>query len=134
MKPISTHDAIRRNLLKRIRPDPRPTLNEDPSKGDRPSLPELKAEQWSDRFEVLMRNRLIVGACRYETLDEKRLDNKYKTIDYIRVKLKEYEVNGNQENLADCANLLMIEFECPTHPNPTFHAIDDGKLHVEKRE
>jgi hypothetical protein len=107
-------------------------LNEDPSKGDRPSFEELAKDQWSPEFERLMRNRLIVGALRYETFFEKRRNNTYEIIKSILRRLHEYERTGNQEFLVDSANLLMIEFECPTHPAPHFHAIDDG-THVEKR-
>jgi len=128
-----THDAIRTHLQKRIRPDPRPTLNEDPSKGDRLSLSEMRISQWSPLFELYMRNRLIVGACRYETFDEKRHSNKYKILESIRKRLTLYEHTGNQEHLVDCANLLMIEFECPTHPNPHFSPLEDVNK-VEKHE
>jgi hypothetical protein len=77
-----------------------------------------------------MRNRLIVGAIRYETFEEKKKHNKYDILSSIRRRLDAYEATGNQEYLVDSANLLMIEFECPTHPNPHFEAIDDG-VHVE---
>lgn len=112
---IHTHDAIRKHLEKRIRPDPR----------DRPSLSELRSNQWSDEFEQYMRNRLIVGAIRYKTFDEKRIDNKYNTLDYVVNKTIEYRITRNKECLVDAANLLMIEFECPTIPNTHFTAEDD---------
>ena len=114
-------DHIRKSLESKIRPDPRP----------RPPLQELRADQWSPKFEQYMRNRLIVGACRYETFDEKRQHNTYDCIGYIRSKCDEYEATGNQECLVDLANLAMIEFECPTHPNPHFSPADD-KSHVKK--
>lgn len=78
-----------------------------------------------------MRNRLIVGACRYETFDEKRRGHNYALLDSVRRRLDKYEETGNQEFLVDSANCLMIEFECPTHPNPHFKAIDDGE-HVQR--
>jgi len=78
-----------------------------------------------------MHNRLIVGACRYETFDEKRANNQYEILEAIKQRLAKYEATGNQEHLVDCANLLMIEFECPTHSTPHFEASDDGQ-HVEK--
>lgn len=115
MKQISTHDAIRKHLQKSIRPDPR----------SRPSLSELREEQWSSTFEQYMRNRLIVGACRYETFNEKRKNNKYDCLNYIRDKLIEYEKTKNKECLVDAANLLMIEFECPTLSGTHFSASDD---------
>lgn len=118
---IHPHDAIRARVESQIRPPMRP----------RPPLDELREKQWSPEFERLMRNRLIVGACRYETFDEKRANNQYKIMESIKDRLAKYEATGNQEHLVDCANLLMIEFECPTHTNPHFEPSDDG-THVEK--
>jgi hypothetical protein len=119
---VHSHDVLRDRIEKQIRPKIR----------NRPSLDELRSKQWSPSFERLMRNRLVVGDCRYETFDEKRRNNKYKIIESIKERLAKYETTGNQEHLVDCANLLMIEFECPTHSNPHFEASDDGK-HVEKQ-
>jgi len=112
---------LRQSLESKIRPDPRP----------RPSLEELRSTQWSPQFEQFMRNRLIMGGCRYETFDEKRNGHTYKLLKSVRKRLTLYEETGNQEHLVDCANLLMIEFECPTHPNPHFTPSDDSE-HVEK--
>lgn len=118
---IHSHDAIRARVESQILPPIRP----------RPSLDELREKQWSPAFERLMRNRLIIGACRYETFDEKRANNQYKIMESIKERLAKYEDTGNQEHLVDCANLLMIEFECPTHATPHFEASDDGQ-HVQK--
>lgn len=70
-----------------------------------------------------------MGAMRYETFEEKRRGHNYDILGYIDIKLSQYKVTGNQECLVDAANLLMIEFECPTHPNPHFSPEDDG-IHV----
>ena len=119
MKPIHTHDAIRAHL--QIRPN---------EFNNKPSLETLKQTQWSPKFEQYMRNRLIMGALRYETFDEKRANNKYHIIESIRKRLALYEKDPNQEYLVDSANLLMIEFECPTIPNPYGAPTDDGE-HVQ---
>lgn len=93
---------------------------------------ELQSTQWSSRFEKLQRNRLIVGAVRYSTFEEKKdQQHGYDLLGSARQRLDLYETTGNQEHLVDCANLCMIEFECPTHPAPHFTAIDDG-IHVQK--
>lgn len=80
-----------------------------------------------------MRNRLVLGAMRYETFDEKRTGHNYNLLGSVRQRLDLYEASGNQEHLVDCANILMIEFECPTHDDPHFEATDDG-VHVELKE
>jgi hypothetical protein len=72
-----------------------------------------------------MRNRLIMGSLRYETFEEKRKSHCYDLIGYALAKLQAYKETGNQEMLVDCANICMIEFECPTHPKAHFLAEDD---------
>lgn len=99
----------------------------------RPSLNELRANQWSRDFERLMRNRLIMGAMRYETFEEKRFSNTYDMLRSMEQRLQLYRETGNMEHLVDVANLCMIEFECPSHPRPRWDSTDDG-VHVERKE
>lgn len=117
MKPVFTHDAIRKHLQRQIRPDYTPN--------SKPGVEELRKTEWIPEFEQYMRNRLVMGAIRYETFKEKIADNKYDCIEYIRRKLKDYEDTGNLECLVDAANLLMIEYAAPNHPNPHFTPLDD---------
>ena len=120
---LTVTQHIRRSLESKIRPNPDP----------KPPLEQLRESQWSDRFEQFMRNRLILGAIRYETFDEKRKNNPYNILESIRQRLDLYEGTGNQEHLADIANLAMIEFECPTHPTPNWNPADDG-IHCIKQQ
>lgn len=101
----------------------------------------LKRTQWSDRFEKLMRNRLIMGALRYG-LNFMHIPSKanYDRIADVRGRLDKYEVTGNMEYLVDGANLLMLEFEEGNHLNKHFAAADDvshtkelGKNGIRKR-
>jgi hypothetical protein len=125
MRQITPHQAIRKHLARSIRPDPRSTLNEDPSKGDRPSLDSLRNTEWIPQFEQYMRNRLIMGACRYETFQEKMKGNNYECLRYIRDKCDEYEKTHNLECLVDLANVAMIEFGAPHFPDAHFTPGDD---------
>ena len=99
----------------------------------KPSLEELKETQWCKDFEQLMRNRLVMGAMRYETFEEKR--EKGCNYDYIAStlsRLEKYKKDGNLEHLVDAANCLLLEFEFGSHPNRHFAAVDDGE-HVTKK-
>ena len=122
MKPVYVHDAIRKHLDRRIRPPSKP----------KPSLDELRKTEWIPEFEQYMRNRLVMGAIRYETFKEKTVNNKYDCIGYIISKLEAYQETGNLECLVDAANLLMIEYASPTHPSPHFTPLDDV-AHVKVR-
>jgi len=96
-----------------------------------PPLDDLKRTEWSDKFERLMRNRLLIGALRYGRIgaDDKpswdRMQRARRCID-------EYEKTGNLEHLVDLGNMALLEFEEGTHPKRHFAAADDG-VHTQER-
>jgi hypothetical protein len=94
-----------------------------------PSLEELKQSEWCAEFEQLMRNRLVMGAFRYDTFEAKRTVNKGKwdVVPSIRSRLDKYVKTGNMEHLVDIANLCMVEFVSQAHPHAHFASIDDGE-------
>ena len=122
MRITHSHDVLRKRLESRL------YYTEINSK---PGLESLKETEWSPRFEQYMRNRLVIGAIRYELFETKRQSNNYSLLSYIEAKVKEYRVTNNQECLVDLANVAMIEFECPTVPNPHFTPEDDTS-HVQE--
>ncbi|MBU2018174.1 MAG: hypothetical protein KJ941_00895 [Bacteroidetes bacterium] len=90
------------------------------------SLDDLSRTEWSDEFEQLCRNRLIIGALRYGRLNAKNKPQ-YNRIESIRKRLLNYEQTGNTENLVDIANICLCEYVEGNHPNKHFAAIDDGE-------
>lgn len=88
------------------------------------SLDELRKTEWSDEFEQLMRNRLLVGCFRYGRMSDPN-KGKYDHVESIRERLKLYEQSGNLEHLVDVANFSLVEFVHPRHPNAHFEATDD---------
>lgn len=92
-----------------------------------PTLEDLRRSEWSREFIQLMRNRLLMGAFRYGLLVEKRMHNKYDMIGSLKRRIEMYEETGNMEYMVDAANLCMLEFECPSHKNPSWEATDDGE-------
>jgi len=93
------------------------------------SYDELKKSEWSDEFEQLMRNRLMMGALRYGLIKAPGKP-RYNRVDSIRKRLFDYQYTGNKELLVDCANLCLLEFVECYHPDQHFNAIDDGE-HVQ---
>lgn len=96
-----------------------------------PPLSELKKTEWSDEFEQLMRNRLLMGAFRYGLMERKSEQHgQWKMIDSIRKRVDLYEQTGNLEPLVDLANLCLVEYVMARHAGGQLEAVDDGE-HVE---
>ena len=89
-----------------------------------PPLEYLVLTEWSDAFETLMRNRLIMGAFRYGTQEQQR-DMNIHRIESLRRRLDDYEATGNMEHLVDFAAIAMAEYIHPKHPNAHWQASDD---------
>ena len=88
----------------------------------------IEQTEWSKEFEILQRNRLIMGAIRYQRIlapDKPQLDRISGMLKYI----KEYQETGNLECLVDIANYCLLEFVEGKHPNKHFYSSDD-KYHV----
>lgn len=98
-----------------------------------PPIAELRKSEWSPRFEQLMRNRLIMGAFRYELFGDKSKSFEYDIVGSVEKRLQKYKETHNMEHLIDIANLMLLEFEFGKHPDKHFSPIDDGE-HTEKKE
>lgn len=107
---------------------------EEYTEPERIDLNALKKSEWSEEFEKLMRNRLIMGAFRYGKMvhDSEELKKKppYNRVASIEKRLKLYSETGNKEYLVDCANLCLLEFVECRHPNAHFEVIDNTTEHV----
>lgn len=95
------------------------------------SFEALKHGCWSDDFETLMRNRLIVGGIRHDRLCDPG-PSPYDIPEDIQRRIKEYVETGNQELLVDISALAMFEFVKPSHLCPKWEPQDDGE-HVKKK-
>jgi hypothetical protein len=106
--------------------------------GDPPPPPKFTSEQtlalweseWVPEFEKLQRNRFVMGALRYGTMEENRRNKTpYNRVDSMIKRLHAYAETGNLEHLVDIANLAMLEFDQSLHPKKHFNAIDsDGRV------
>lgn len=119
------HEIMRERLLRRAGlmeiPPPKFTLKQ------------LERSQWSDKFEIYMRNRLLMGGLRYGLFGDPK-KHKYDSVSSIKKRLALYEETGNTEYLVDIANLCMVEFVEGNHPNKHFSATDDvRRIGVERK-
>lgn len=110
---LSVSDHLRARLHK-IAPD----IDSD-------SLAALMLSEWSDEFEQLMRNRLIMGSLRYGKLTQPRPEGVTQVnLGYIETRLEVYKKTGNTEMLVDIANLCLVEFVVGDHPRKHFKALE----------
>jgi hypothetical protein len=120
-----THDHFRKRLLQEAGVEGLPDWKVPHS------FDELAKTQWSKEFEQAMRVRLLMGAFRYSPFKHQGRGT-HKNVESAIRRLKRYLKDGNQEDLVDAANMCLVEFMCPgSHPNPHWHAVDDGEEHVE---
>jgi len=88
---------------------------------------EILKTEYSEEFDELRKNRMIVSFYKYGRL---KVNAGEKLVDEIKSLLKrvqKYKETGNTEFLADVANFAMIEFMCPQHPNAYFKATDSNE-------
>jgi hypothetical protein len=109
---MSTHDAIRAHLLERLGVhDCRPTM---------PSIDELRRTEWSYEFEQLMRNRMVMGALRFDRIG-------HGDRDYVQLAeqaMSRYNKTDNAEFLVDAANYCLLEFVNDSNPRKHFTPVD----------
>ena len=98
----------------------------------RPALNSLLSSEWSDTFEQLMHNRMVMGAFRYGLLHAAGKVN-YDRVEAMIGRLQEFQQTGNTELLVDVANLCLLEFEEGRHPLKHFKAHDD-RAHVKIKQ
>lgn len=110
----TNNDFMRQRLLQRagIAEPPKPKW----------TLEKLE-KQWSDDFEQLMKNRLMMGALRYGGMQKPCNGAEFNT-DQIVARVSRYIKTGNAEHLVDVANFALVEFVQKLHPNYHFKAID----------
>ena len=95
-----------------------------------PDLDSLHQSEWFPEFEQLMRNRLIMGAFRYQLFKDKACSASL-MFEYLKQKVAVYEKTGNREALVDIANMAGLEFMFPSHPNAHWAAGDDDSSHCQ---
>src|SRR6266404_8068010 len=123
----STHDFLRQRLLERVGMGEIPQRAIDAQK----KFAMLQLSEWSPQFEQLMRNRLIMGAMRYESMSKKKC-GEYNFLEEAHRRLGAYDKTGNKEFLVDAANMCLLEFEFPYRPGAYFDNEEQHNVHASK--
>jgi hypothetical protein len=130
--PPNIHDILRDRLHQRAG-----LAMAQKSKFTAADLPKLERIQWSKAFEQLMRNRLLMGALRYGTIEEQRKEvtkgQQWDLVKALGAKIQCYQDTGNTEYLVDAANYCLLAFELDPHPTKHFHAADAHMDHCKRK-
>jgi hypothetical protein len=100
--------------------------------GRKPSLDELKKSEWSQEYETLRLNRMVLGSFRYGNI-QKQDFNKFDMISETIRRLNLYNESGNLEHILDAGNCLMIEYIKGKRNGKLVQSIDDGKHNEETK-
>lgn len=92
---------------------------------------EIIKRKWHEEFIQFMKNRLIMGALRYEEPSCFKEQKSWDRLGAIQKHLDAMRKDGNKEHLVDIANYCMLEFE---HGDGHFVATDDADHHADKKE
>lgn len=96
-----------------------------------PDLETLKKTEWSEEFEKLMRNRLVMGSFRYGLIKDQDY-SKYDLPGEAMKRINLYIKDKNLEHLVDAANILLLAFIHGKRLKHKFIALDD-KNHSEEK-
>ncbi len=87
---------------------------------------QLPTTEVSEEFLKYMRNRMLVSFYKYGPI-KNAYPHRVSAMDTLYDRLKKYEATGNAEWLVDAANMAMIEFMLPAHPQAHFRATDSNE-------
>lgn len=86
-----------------------------------PDIDVIRQTEWSDDFERLRLNRMIMGFLRYGPVANSLHDN----MASLRQEVALFQNSGNAEHLLNAANYAMIEWMQKRHPQWHFSPEDD---------
>ena len=95
------------------------------------STKEILATEYSERFDSIRKDMMIMSYYKYGALKENY--DKFKCMDAIgniEKRLQKYKETGNTEFLADIANFAMIEFMYPSVKGAKYTPTDSGSCEV----
>lgn len=86
----------------------------------------LKTEYYPD-FDELRKKQMATSFFKYGHVKDNVPAGLTQTIPSLEKRLAAYKRTGNLEFLADIANMAMIEWKYPQHPNAHFNATDSAE-------
>lgn len=116
---MNVSEHIRHHLYERFIPTPMPPLER------------LRATEWDDEYEILRRNRMVMGAFRYGPIQRQSLEQ-YDLPNECIHRVQLYQQDHNLEHLVDAGNMAMLAFVNGRRNKHPFNSTDDG-THATRR-
>lgn len=86
----------------------------------------ILSTEYSEQFDTLCKNRMVVSYHKYGPLAVNYGDKLVSAVKNLETRLQLYRETGNIEYLADVANFAMIEFMYPQHLNAHFNNLSES--------
>lgn len=94
-------------------------------------LDDLRESEWSPEFELLMRNRLVMGGLRYGRMHRDSDWTAFDCAAKAKKSLDKFSFDGNREHLVDAAAYCLLAFEQPMTAVEYFKGIDRDSDDIE---
>lgn len=88
------------------------------------SYEEILATEYSFEFDKIRQNMMVTSYYKYGPVKINAGQKLTQTIPSLEKRLQMYKDTGNLEYLADVANMAMIEYMYPQHPNAHYTSTD----------
>lgn len=88
------------------------------------TVAEILRTEFSEDFVKGMKNRMALSLYKYGPVKINVENHLTKVIPSLELRLAKYKETGNTEYLMDVANLAMMEYMYPQHPQGHFKATD----------
>lgn len=88
---------------------------------------EVLSTEFSEIFIEKMKQSMYMSFFKYGPIKENYGGKLVKAIDNLEIRLEKYKSTGNIEYLIDIANMAMIEYKYPQHPNAYYKAGAEGE-------
>ena len=98
-----------------------------------PSIEELKESEWSEEYEQLRHNRMVMGAFRYGQIKYQPL-GKFDHSKEAKRRIDLYDQTHNLEHLLDAGNIIMLGFIEAKKLGHHLFSIDDGTHNPIRKE
>lgn len=90
-------------------------------------IEEILKTEYSEKFDELRKKAMVTSYYKYGSLKKNVCGKLTQTMPSLQKRVDLYNQTGNTELLVDIANMAMIEFMYPQHPQAHYEPMDSDK-------